>query len=119
MTVNSTPHPCEGSAKPHLLLKRKPFFHRQAVRLCDDRHHVHDLAQLFQHDNVDRAQRVTRRIDEEKRAMNPSVLDMAVSHRRQLLSEVRAVLVLDIFDDRIPAIRRRLPHTERERKDHA
>jgi len=88
----------------NLLLERKPFLHRQAVRLCNDRHHVHDLAQLLQHDNVDGAKRVPRRIDEEQRAMDPSVLDVTVSHRRQLFSEVRAVLVLNIFDDGIPAV---------------
>jgi len=43
-------------------------------------------------------------INEEQRAVNPGVLDVTVSHRRQLFSEVRAVLVLDVFDDRIPAI---------------
>lgn len=55
---------------------------------------------------------MSRRVDEEQRAVNPRILDVAISHRRQLLSEVRAVLVLDIFDDRVPAIQRRFPDTE-------
>lgn len=48
--------------------------------------------------------------------MNPCILNMAISHRRQLFSEVRAVLVLDIFDDGIPAIQRRLPDAEWKRE---
>jgi len=88
----------------NLLLECEPLFRRQAVRLCDNRHHVHDLAQLLQHDDVDCAQRVSRRVDKEQRAVNPSVLDVAVSHRRQLFSQIRAVLVLDVFDNRVPAV---------------
>ena len=88
--------------KVHLLFERKPLFHRQAVRLGDDRHYVHNLAQLLQHDNVNRTQRMTGGVNEEQRAVNSGVLDVAVSHRRQLFSEVRAVLVLDVFDDRVP-----------------
>jgi len=88
----------------NLLLEREPLFHRQAVRFRNDRHHVHDLAQFLQHDNVNRTQRVSRGIDEEQRAVNPRILNVAISHRRQLLPEVRAVLVLDIFDDRVPAV---------------
>jgi len=88
----------------NLLFEREPLFHRQAVRLGNDRHHVHNLAQLLQHDDVNRAQRMTGRIDEEQRAVNPGVLDVTVSHGRQLFPEVCAVLVLDVFDDRIPAV---------------
>jgi len=99
---------------PHLLLERKSLFHRQAVRLRNNRHHVHDLAQLLQHDDVNRAQRVSGGIDEEQRAVNPGVLDVTVSHRRQLFSEIRAVLVLDVFDNGVPAIRHQLPDTEQQ-----
>ena len=42
-------------------------------------------------------------IDEEQRAVNPGVMNVTVSHGRQLFPEVRAVLVLDVFDDRVPA----------------
>jgi len=66
----------------NLLLERKPLFHRQAVRLCNDWNHIHDLAQLLQHDDVNRAQRVSGWIDEEQRAVNSRVLDVTVSHRR-------------------------------------
>ena len=35
--------------------------------------------------------------------MNPRVLNVPLALRRQLLAQVRAVLVFDVFDDRIPA----------------
>ena len=41
--------------------------------------------------------------DEVQAAVNASVLDVSVSHGSQLLAEVRAVLVLDVLDDRVPA----------------
>ena len=102
----------ERSGKPHLLLEREPLFHRQTVRFRNDWHHVHNFAQLLQHDDVNCTQRMSRRVDEKQRAVNPCILDVAISHRCQFLSEVRAVLVLDIFDDRVPAIQRRCPDTE-------
>jgi hypothetical protein len=41
--------------------------------------------------------------DEVQAAVNAGVLDISVSHGSQLYAEVRAVLVLDVFDDRVPA----------------
>jgi hypothetical protein len=41
--------------------------------------------------------------DEVQAAVNASVLDVSVSHSSQLLAEVRAVLVFDVLDDRVPA----------------
>ena len=43
-------------------------------------------------------------VDEEETAVNTSVLNVAVSHRCKLFPEIRAVLVLDVLDNRIPAI---------------
>lgn len=51
---------------------------------------------------------MTGGIDEEERAMDPRILNVAVSHCRQLFPEVCAVLVLDVFDDRVPAERGKL-----------
>ena len=42
--------------------------------------------------------------DEVETAVDSGVLDEAVTHGGQLLSEVGAVLVLDVFDDRVPAV---------------
>lgn len=43
------------------------------------------------------------RVDEIQTAVNTSVLDVTVTHSCQLFPEVGTVLVLDIFDNRIPA----------------
>ena len=43
------------------------------------------------------------RVDEEEAAVDTSVLDVAVAHGSEFLAEVRAVLVLDVLDDRVPA----------------
>jgi len=43
-------------------------------------------------------------VDEEQGTVDPGVLDVAVPHRRQLFPEVSAVLVLDVFDDGVPAV---------------
>ena len=39
--------------------------------------------------------------------MDTRVLDVAVANRGKFLTEIRAVLVLDVFDNRIPASRGR------------
>lgn len=48
--------------------------------------------------------RVSGGLNEEQAAMDPSVLDVAFALSRELLSEICRVLILDIFDDRVPAI---------------
>lgn len=42
--------------------------------------------------------------DEEDTAVDARVGDEALAHRGQLLAEVGRVLVLDVFDDRLPAV---------------
>ena len=85
------------------MLEDLPFFHRQTVRLGDDWHDIDNLAQFLHHDDVDRAKRVTSRVDEVQAAVNTCVLDVAVTNGCQLFAQVRAVLVLDVFDDSVPA----------------
>ena len=46
------------------------------------------------------------RVDEEQGAVDARVLDVAVALRGELLAEVRAVLVLDVLHDRVPAAQR-------------
>lgn len=46
---------------------------------------------------------MSRRLDEEKTAMDACVLDVALPLRSKLLAKVGRVLVLDILDDRVPA----------------
>ena len=43
------------------------------------------------------------RADEVQTAVDARVLDVAVTLRGELLAEVGAVLVFDVFDDRVPA----------------
>lgn len=64
------------------------------VSLGDDGNDVDNFGKALHHDDVDRAKRVTGRVDEEQAAMNTRVLDVSVTLSGQLFSEVRWVLVL-------------------------
>lgn len=46
---------------------------------------------------------MTSRVDEEKAAMDTRILDVTIANRGKLFPEIRAVLVLDVLDDRVPA----------------
>ena len=85
------------------ILEHLALLQGQAVGLGDDRHHVDRLAQLLQHHDVDRLQRMARRRDEVQTAVDARVLDVALPLRGQFLAQVRAVLVLDVLHDRVPA----------------
>ncbi len=87
----------------HLLLERIPLLKRQAVRLGNDRDDIDDLAQLLHDNDINGAEGVARRVDEEERAVDTRVLDMTVALRGELLAQVRAVLVLNVLDDGVPA----------------
>jgi hypothetical protein len=88
---------------PYSLLENGTFLQCQAVALRNDRHHIDELAQLLEHDNVDGLERVARRRDEEQAAVDARVLEISVTLGGELLAEVGAVLVLDVLDDRVPA----------------
>lgn len=45
--------------------------------------------------------------DEEQAAVDAGVLDITVTHGGELLAEEGRVLILDVLDDRLPAIFRR------------
>ena len=87
------------------MLERVTLLKRQAVRLGDDRDNIDNLAELLHHNDIDRPEGVAGRVDEEQAAVDTRVLDMAVTLRGELLAEVRAVLVLDVLDNRVPAER--------------
>ena len=86
------------------MLERIPLLKRQAVRLGNDRDDVDDLAQLLHDNDINGTKRVARRVDEEGCAVDTRVLDMAVALRSELLAQVRAVLVLNVLDDGVPAV---------------
>ena len=85
------------------MLERIPLLKRQAVRLGNDRDDVDDLTQLLHDNDIDGPEGVARRVDEEECAVDTRVLDMAVALRSELLAQVRAVLVLNVLDNRVPA----------------
>jgi hypothetical protein len=87
----------------YLLLERLSLLQSQAVRLGYNRNDIHHLAQLFHHNDVNRAQRMPSRTDKVEATVDTRVLDVPVAHSRQLLAQIRAVLVLDVLDDGIPA----------------
>jgi len=88
---------------PNLGLEPLPLLQRQAVTLRNNRHNIDDLAQLLHHDHVNRPQGMAGGVDEVQTAVDARVLDVSVTHSRQFLAQVRAVLVFDVFNDSIPA----------------
>lgn len=85
------------------LLEGQALLRGQGVSLGDDGNDVDDIRKLLQDDNVDRLQGVARGVDEEEAAVDTSILDVALSLCRELLAQVRGVLILDILDDGVPA----------------
>lgn len=103
------------------ILELLTLLHGEGVSLGDHWHHVDGLAQLLEHDNVDWSQAMARRVDEVQTAVDARVLDVPTSDHQlclrsfkyflhspftlscQLFPQVCGVLVLDVFDDRIPA----------------
>jgi len=90
-------------SKTHLGLEPLPLIQCQAITLRDDRHNIDDFAQFLHHDNVNRPQSMASGVDEVQAAVDARVLDVSVTHGGQLLAQVRAVLVFDVFNDWVPA----------------
>ena len=87
----------------HPLFESITLLKRQRICLGNDRNDVDNLAELFHDDDVNRAKRVAGGVDEEQATVDTGVLNVAVTHSGEFFAEIRAVLVLDIFDDRVPA----------------
>ena len=88
----------------HSLLEELSLFQCQAIRLSNDWHDVHDLTKLLHDNDINWSERVTSWVDEEKTAVDTSILDVTVTDSSKLLTKVRAVLILDVFNNRVPAI---------------
>lgn len=86
----------------YLRLESLPFLHCQTVRLSNDGDHVDNLTELLHYNDVNGAQRVPSRVDEEQATVDTRVLNMALAHGRELLAEIRTVLVLDVLYNGIP-----------------
>lgn len=93
----------EGELLLDTLLELQTLVHGQSVGLCNDRHDIDDIRQLLQDDNIDGLEGVTGGLDEEQAAVDAGVLDVTLSLGRELLSQVRGVLILDVLDDWVPA----------------
>lgn len=93
----------EGELLLDALLEGLAFFQRKGVRLGNHGHHVDNIRQLLEDDNVDGLERMARRLDEEEAAVDAGVLDVALTLGSELLAEVGRVLVLDVLDNGIPA----------------
>lgn len=85
------------------LLEGLSLLEGEGVGLCDDGHNVDDIRQLLQDDNINWLERVARRLNEEQAAVDAGILDVSLSLGRELLAQVRRVLILDVLDDGIPA----------------
>jgi hypothetical protein len=48
---------------------------------------------------------MSRGLNEEETAVDPSILDVPLTLGRKLFSQVGGVLIFDVFDDRVPAVR--------------
>lgn len=75
----------------------------EAISLGNDRNDIDSLAQLLQHDDVDRLESVSSRRDEVQAAVNAGVLNVPLTLGSELFSQVGAVLILDVLDDGVPA----------------
>ncbi len=93
----------EGKLLLDALLERLSLLQRQGVGLGNHWNHIDDIRELLEDDNVDRLEGVARRLDEEKAAVDASILDVALALSSELLPQVGGMLVLDILDNGIPA----------------
>jgi hypothetical protein len=89
----------------HHLLELLALFEGQAVGLGNDGNDVDDVTKLLHDNDINGTEGVAGRVDEVEAAVDTGVLDVAVTHGRKLLAEVRAVLVLDVLDDGVPAMK--------------
>lgn len=93
----------EGKLLLYPLLKSSALFQSQAVGLGNDWYDIDKLRKLLEHNNINWLQAVTGRLDEEETAVDACILQVSLTLRSQLLSEVGAVLILDVLDNWIPA----------------
>lgn len=93
----------EGKLLLDTLLESLALLGGQGIGLGNDGNDVDNIRQLLQDDNINGLQGVSRGLDEEQTAVNTSVLDVAITLGSQLLAQVGRVLILDVFDNGVPA----------------
>ena len=87
----------------NLLFEGFTFFQSETVGLGNDRNDVDNFAEFFHDNHIYRTERMSSWVDEVQAAVDARVLDVTVTHRRELLAKVCTVLVFDIFHNWIPA----------------
>lgn len=85
------------------VLEQLALLEGERVGLGDNGNDVDGLAELLEHDDVDRLEGMASRGDEVQAAVDAGVLNVSLTLRSQFLAQIRAVLVLDVLDDRVPA----------------
>ena len=85
------------------MFERLAFLQSETVRFGNNGDDIDDLTKFFHHSHVYGAERMASRVDKVQAAVDARVLDVTVTHRRKLLAKVRAVLVLDILHNWVPA----------------
>lgn len=70
------------------LLELLSLFKSQRVGLGNDGYNVDNIRELLENDNIDGLQRVTGRLDKEQAAVDTRVLDVTLSLRCELLTQV-------------------------------
>ena len=74
--------------RTNLVLESLPLLKGQSVGLGNDGNDVDDFTELLHDNNVDRSERMARRVDEVQTAVNTRVLDIAVTLSREFFSEI-------------------------------
>lgn len=93
----------EGKLLLDALLEGEALLGGQGVGLGNDGDDIDDIRELLEDDNVNGLEGVARGLDEEQTAVDAGVLDVALALGSQLLAQVGGVLVLDVFDNGVPA----------------
>ena len=88
----------------YLLFERLALLQSETVRLGNNRNDIDNFTEFFHDNHVYRTERMTGWVDKVQAAVDARVLDVTVTHRRELLAEVCAVLVLNILHNWVPAI---------------
>ena len=94
------------------MFERLAFLQSETVRFGNNRDDIDDLTKFFHHSHVYGAERMAGRVDKVQAAVDTRVLDVTVTHRRELLAKVRAVLVLDILHNWVPATTLTVPRVK-------
>lgn len=93
----------EGKLLLDALLEGLTLLRGQSVGLGDDGDDVDDVGKLLEDDNVNGLEGVARGLDEEQAAVDAGINDVALTLCRELLAQVSRVLILDVFDNGVPA----------------